>query len=112
MVFPDLLSWKQKKKRGILTGSVEEIAAILADYEALGVEHLIFHLMPSAPAAYERLAQAVQLYRKASPQKLGCPSPVNFPAIQTPHPCSVNEDTHRPKTLVRRLVFRETKASS
>jgi hypothetical protein len=45
---------------------VEEIAAILAEYEALGAEHLMFHLAPSTPAAYEQLAQAMQLYRKGA----------------------------------------------
>jgi alkanesulfonate monooxygenase SsuD/methylene tetrahydromethanopterin reductase-like flavin-dependent oxidoreductase (luciferase family) len=66
IAFPDLLGWDQKKKRGILSGSVEEIAAILAEYEALGADHLMFHLRPATPAAYEKLAQAVQLYQKGA----------------------------------------------
>jgi alkanesulfonate monooxygenase SsuD/methylene tetrahydromethanopterin reductase-like flavin-dependent oxidoreductase (luciferase family) len=61
--FPDLLGWKQPKKRGTLSGTVEEIAAILAEYEALGAAHLMFHLRPSRPEAYEQLAEAVHLYR-------------------------------------------------
>lgn len=64
LAYPDLLGWKQSKKRGSLSGSVEEIADVLAEYEALGAAHLMFHLRPSTPTAYERLAQAVQLYRK------------------------------------------------
>ena len=64
LAYPDLLGWKQPKKRGSLSGSVEEIADVLAEYEALGAAHLMFHLRPSTPTAYERLAQAVQLYRK------------------------------------------------
>jgi alkanesulfonate monooxygenase SsuD/methylene tetrahydromethanopterin reductase-like flavin-dependent oxidoreductase (luciferase family) len=69
MAFPEQLGWEQKKKRGVLSGSVEEIAGILAEYEALGADHLMFHLRPSTPAAYEQLAQALQLYRKAAAQE-------------------------------------------
>lgn len=64
MAFPDLLGWKQSKKRGVLTGSIEEIAHVLAEYEALGASHLMFHLTPSTPEAYERLAASVKLYQK------------------------------------------------
>jgi alkanesulfonate monooxygenase SsuD/methylene tetrahydromethanopterin reductase-like flavin-dependent oxidoreductase (luciferase family) len=64
--FPDLLGWDTLKKRGTLSGSVEEIADVLADYEALGADHLMFHLRPSTPAAYARLAEAVRLYRRDS----------------------------------------------
>ena len=63
LAYPDLLGWKQPKKRGVLSGSVEEIAGVLAEYEALGAAHLMFHLNPSTPIAYARLAEAVQLYR-------------------------------------------------
>jgi probable F420-dependent oxidoreductase len=66
IAFPDQLGWEEKKKRGVLSGSVEEIAGILAEYEALGANHLMFHLRPSTPAAYEQLAQAVHLYRKGA----------------------------------------------
>jgi alkanesulfonate monooxygenase SsuD/methylene tetrahydromethanopterin reductase-like flavin-dependent oxidoreductase (luciferase family) len=64
MAYPDLLGWDRPKKRGVLSGSVEEIAGVLAEYEALGAAHLMFHLQPSTPAAYERLAEAVELYCK------------------------------------------------
>lgn len=64
LAYPDLLGWKQPKKRGVLSGSVEEIAGVLAEYEALGTAHLMFHLQPSTATAYTRLAEAVQLYRK------------------------------------------------
>ena len=64
LAYPDLLDWKQEKKRGPLIGSVEEIAGALVEYEALGASHLMFHLLPSTPEAYERLAEAVQIYRK------------------------------------------------
>lgn len=64
LAYPDLLGWKVPKKRGVLSGTAEEIAQVLAGYEALGAAHLMFHLRPSTPIAYERLADAVQLYRK------------------------------------------------
>jgi probable F420-dependent oxidoreductase len=64
MAFPDLLGWKQPKKRGSLSGSTEEIAGVLAEFEALGAAHLMFHLRPSTPEAYTRLAEAMQLYRQ------------------------------------------------
>ncbi len=67
MGFPDLLGWKTEKKRGVLSGSTEEIAQVLAEYEALGAAHLMFHLNPSTPEGYERLAKAVGLYRKNNP---------------------------------------------
>lgn len=70
MAYPDLLGWDQPKKRGYLCGSAEEIAQVLAEYEALGANHLMFHLRPSSPAAYERLAEAVSLYRKGADQTL------------------------------------------
>jgi probable F420-dependent oxidoreductase len=62
--FPDLLGWDKPKKRGTLSGSTEEIAAVLAEYEARGAAHLMFHLRPSRPEAYARLAEAVALYRQ------------------------------------------------
>jgi probable F420-dependent oxidoreductase len=64
MAYPDLMGWDRPKKRGVLSGSVEEIASDLAEYEALGAAHLMFHLQPATPAAYERLAESVELYRK------------------------------------------------
>jgi len=66
MAFPDLLGWDKPKKRGWLSGSTEEIAAVLAEYEALGAAHLMFHLRPSTTEAYNRLAEAVALYRQNS----------------------------------------------
>ncbi len=62
LAYPELLGWKETKKRGVLSGSVEEIAGVLAEYEALGAAHLMFHIQPATSTAYERLAEAVQLY--------------------------------------------------
>ncbi len=63
--FGDLLGWKTPKKRGTLSGSNEELAAVLAEYAALGAAHLMFHIVPSTPEAYARLAEAVALYRSS-----------------------------------------------
>lgn len=62
LAYPDLLGWKQPSKRGSLSGTPQEIAAVLAQYEELGTAHLMFHLSPSTPEAYDRLGQAVDLY--------------------------------------------------
>lgn len=70
LVYPDLMGWDPSKKRSGLSGSVEEIARVLAEYEALGAAHLMFHLIPSTPTAYARLAEAVQMYRKVPIQTL------------------------------------------
>lgn len=69
MAIPDLLGWKQPKKRGVLTGTVEEIAQTMLEYEALGTNHLMFHLNPSSPQGYARLAESMTLYRKLSQQR-------------------------------------------
>lgn len=63
LAYPDLLGWNQDKKRGILSGSFEEIAQTLIEYEQLGSTHLMFHLSPSTPEAYQRLARSVEIYR-------------------------------------------------
>ena len=63
LAFPDLLGWKKDKKRGSLSGSAEEIAQTLKAYEQLGSAHLMFHLSPSTPEAYKRLANALKLYK-------------------------------------------------
>jgi alkanesulfonate monooxygenase SsuD/methylene tetrahydromethanopterin reductase-like flavin-dependent oxidoreductase (luciferase family) len=44
-----------------IDGSVEEVAAVLAEYEALGVEHLIVLTEPITVRSFERLAQARRL---------------------------------------------------
>jgi probable F420-dependent oxidoreductase len=64
LAYPDLLDWNKEKKRGYLSGSTEELARVLKEYEDLGADHLMFHLTPSTLPAYERLAQAVETYRR------------------------------------------------
>jgi probable F420-dependent oxidoreductase len=63
LAYPDLLGWKQEKKRGNLSGTVEELAGAMAEYEARGAAEIMFHIRPAMPETYERLAQAVTLYR-------------------------------------------------
>lgn len=70
LAFPDLLGWNKDKKRGSLSGSAEELAIIIKEYEDLGSEHLMFHLSPSTQEAYRRLEQAVELYKSLNSTKL------------------------------------------
>jgi probable F420-dependent oxidoreductase len=62
--FGELAGWKRDKKRGYLSGSAEEIAQALKEYEQMGAQHLMFHLTPATPQAYTCLAEAMQLYRQ------------------------------------------------
>lgn len=63
LAFPDLAGWDKDKKRGYLVGAPEELALALKEYEARGASELMFHLIPSSPEGYERLARAVEIYR-------------------------------------------------
>lgn len=63
LAYPDFLGWKTDKKRGFLSGSVEEVATALKEYEEAGASHLMFHISPSTSQAYERLAKAVEFYK-------------------------------------------------
>jgi probable F420-dependent oxidoreductase len=44
-----------------ISGTVEELAAAIQDYEALGVNHLIVSLEPVTPQSVDRLAKAKEL---------------------------------------------------
>ena len=48
-----------------LTGSTEELVEAFQGYQALGVEHLMFHLTPYTTEAQDRLAEAVVAFRVA-----------------------------------------------
>jgi probable F420-dependent oxidoreductase len=61
--YPEMLGWKGDKKRGYLSGSIEEIAETLGEYEARGAAELMFQISPAVPQAYKLLAQAVEVYR-------------------------------------------------
>ncbi|MCI0346272.1 MAG: LLM class flavin-dependent oxidoreductase [Chloroflexi bacterium] len=45
-------------------GSVEELAEILAEHAAAGIEHAIVWLEPKTPASLQRLADAVAIHRQ------------------------------------------------
>ncbi len=47
-----------------LSGSTEEIATALHGYEQMGVSHLMFHCAPYTATVLDRLAEAVQVYRR------------------------------------------------
>ena len=47
-----------------LSGSTEEIAIAIQEYEQMGVSQLMFHCDPYNTAALARLAEAMQMYRK------------------------------------------------
>jgi len=64
LAFPDLAGWEKDKKRGYLVGAPEELALALKEYEARGASELMFHIIPSSPEGYERLAKAIEIYRK------------------------------------------------
>jgi probable F420-dependent oxidoreductase len=65
LAYPDLLGQEKATRRGSLTGSPAEIAAAMTELEALGCVHLMFHPIPATPEAYELLAEAMAIYRKA-----------------------------------------------
>ena len=46
-------------------GPIEELAAILDEHAAAGIEHAIVWLEPKTPASLERLAEAVAIHRRA-----------------------------------------------
>jgi alkanesulfonate monooxygenase SsuD/methylene tetrahydromethanopterin reductase-like flavin-dependent oxidoreductase (luciferase family) len=48
----------------MITGDAQEIAAAFRAHEAAGVGHLIVQPQPASPAGYDRLADAVTLYRR------------------------------------------------
>ena len=63
--FPELMAGHPlpEFENGVLSGSPEEMAAGLRGYEQLGVEHLMFHLVPHTPQALEQMTAAMKIYR-------------------------------------------------
>ncbi|MCP4428815.1 MAG: LLM class flavin-dependent oxidoreductase [Chloroflexi bacterium] len=47
-----------------LSGSTEEIAQAMLEYDRRGVAHLMFHVAPYQPETLDRLAEAMNLYRQ------------------------------------------------
>jgi alkanesulfonate monooxygenase SsuD/methylene tetrahydromethanopterin reductase-like flavin-dependent oxidoreductase (luciferase family) len=65
VAYPDLgeVGFPVEDADRVLTGTTDEIAAGLRDYDALGVGHIIAHLAPNTPAAQARFAEALAAYR-------------------------------------------------
>ncbi len=61
--FHDLQQTKPKFFDNPLTGTAEEIAEVIREYEKLGMRHLMFQCEPYTPESVRRLTQAVKLYR-------------------------------------------------
>ncbi len=61
--FPDLQAKKPSFFDNPLTGTVQEIAAAMRGYAALGVQHIMFQCEPYTSEARQRLTEALQLYR-------------------------------------------------
>lgn len=62
--FPDLQPDRPKFFDQPLTGTREEIVAAIRGYEQLGVEHVMFQIVPYTEEARRRLTEALHLYRK------------------------------------------------
>ncbi len=63
LAYPDL-GEPPKMTEEYLAGTEQEIAEALHGFERLGVAHLIFHLLPYQEEAFQRLLQAVRVYRE------------------------------------------------
>lgn len=65
VAYPDLgdVSMPVEDPKKVLTGTAEEVAAGLREYETLGVGHVIINLAPNNAAAQARLAEALMVYR-------------------------------------------------
>src|SRR5262245_56357240 len=61
--FPDLQAKQPNFLDKPLTGTVQELAAAMRGYAALGVQHIMFQCEPYTLQALQRLTEAVQLYR-------------------------------------------------
>lgn len=61
--YPDLGDTSRFMKEA-MTGSVAEVAAVLKQYEEMGVTHLMCHCAPYGLAAVARLAESISLYRQ------------------------------------------------
>jgi alkanesulfonate monooxygenase SsuD/methylene tetrahydromethanopterin reductase-like flavin-dependent oxidoreductase (luciferase family) len=65
VAYPDLgqVGFPVEDADRVLTGSAEEVAAGLREYDALGVGHVIINLAPNTAAGQARLAEALAAYR-------------------------------------------------
>jgi probable F420-dependent oxidoreductase len=62
--FPDLRPNQPKFFDKPLIGTPAEIAAAMRGYAELGVQHIMFQMVPYTPATRERLTEALRLYRE------------------------------------------------
>jgi probable F420-dependent oxidoreductase len=62
--FPDLKPEKPRFCEAPLVGSTEEIAAAMAGYRDLGVEHIMFQIVPYTSESIARLTEALHIYRR------------------------------------------------
>ncbi len=65
IVDPDVPGASDEDEDPVFEGSVEEMARMFDAYEALGVAHLIVGLRPMTEASLDRLALAVDRYRRS-----------------------------------------------
>ena len=49
-----------------LVGTPPQIAKAMLRYEQVGVEHVMFHLIPYKPAAIRKLEEALHIFRQLS----------------------------------------------
>jgi probable F420-dependent oxidoreductase len=61
--YPDL-GMPPKFEENYLTGTAEEVAQALHGYEAMGMAHMMFHLVPYHQEAFERAAKVVEAFKR------------------------------------------------
>lgn len=61
--YPDL-GERPQNFENLLSGTTEEIAQIMKEYEQRGVTHMIFQFAPYEKQAFNRLSESVSIYRK------------------------------------------------
>jgi alkanesulfonate monooxygenase SsuD/methylene tetrahydromethanopterin reductase-like flavin-dependent oxidoreductase (luciferase family) len=52
---------------GFVTGSAQQLGAVLRGYAHLGVEHVIFDCAPDTAAVHARVAEGLRLFRTGEP---------------------------------------------
>ena len=61
--FPDLIEKMPEFEHGVLSGKAPALAEAMRGYEALGLRHIMFHLIPYSNETLERLGEAVRDYK-------------------------------------------------
>jgi alkanesulfonate monooxygenase SsuD/methylene tetrahydromethanopterin reductase-like flavin-dependent oxidoreductase (luciferase family) len=61
--YPDLQAKKPSFFDNPLTGTTNEIAGAIYDYDKIGIQHIMFQVEPYSAEARQRLTEAVQFYR-------------------------------------------------